>query len=223
MTSHAHHHADIRQRHTILTDLRTLRHRLGINQQDIGDDLHLTRGAISAFETRGRDPHLWTLHRYARALDHRTHLELHLPATTLPPPAGGNATDQADLAALRAQLVAGRKALKLTQLAVGERMGVDASVVRAAEGCTRGECRLGTYQRHARALGGRLTCRLLPAPPVDPVKLDLVHDGKERFGTLTRDEQVALFRRYGRSDIPNQLMTRWGVSGARFRQLAEAA
>lgn len=222
----AHHPTDVRHRQQLIAALRDLRIHLGMTQRDIADDLHLTSGAISNFERLGTavSPRILTIQRYARALDRR--LTLHIAG--IPSDSTTDGLDRGDdkaTADLLGQMVATRHRLGLLQSEVARRLGVTRSAVCDLETDPR-DPRLATYQRYVRALGGRLVCRVVPAPVVDMVKVDLVHAGVERFGNLTNIEQVALFRRYAATGSPRGLQERWNVSGSRFlavAALAEAA
>jgi len=52
----------------LLDELRDLRKRNGLSQQDVADRLGVTQGAIARIEGGSRDPRLSTLRRYAFAV-----------------------------------------------------------------------------------------------------------------------------------------------------------
>ncbi len=214
--------ADIHHRHHLIATLRQLRIDNGMLQRDIADDLHVVQEAISRLERADRDPHLATLQRYARALDHRLHMRLTVPGVPGVRPTQFDPGDKAATDNIRARLGAARHHLGLTQGVIAERLGRHHTAVSALE-VGGAEPRLGSYQRYARALGGRFRCAIVPAPSVDQVKVDRVQAGKEPFGWLTANEQVALYRRHGQGRSLQHLATQWGVSWDRLRHVAALA
>lgn len=213
------HPIDTRSRRKLVTDLRTTRRRLGLRQIDVAEDLHVTLNAVARFEQAvNGDPYLPTAQRYARAVGHAVRFRLcHLDVTELPayphlPPHEQDARHRSDL---RTQLVATRRALRLTHPEVGERMGVSASAVSKMETAAREAC-LSTFQRYARALGGYLQMRVTPAPAVDEVAIRRTLKGAMPFGALTEDERFVLFH----SHVPRSgdLTTMLGISGTKVAQ-----
>lgn len=234
MSRTTHHHVDVQHRRGLVHKLRDLRRQLGVRQVDLADELNLTDHAISRWERLPNpNPHLHTVQRYARAIDHRIDLRLlRLPkvpdspdmreqrrrAASLNP----RVADNGAVALVRDTLVATRRHMGIRLRDVGDSMGCSLYCVSTYEGGETGRL-LSTYQRYARALDGRLVARVVPAPVVDVVKVENVHRGRQPFGDLTDAEQVALFRRY-RHTAPNRaLLDQWRISGTTFARVAALA
>lgn len=231
MTTISRHHqaSDRRHRNSIAATLRRIRLDLGMEQSNVAEELCVTPNAVSCVE-RGKtaDPIVETLQRYARALDHRVVFRLEVGTAVTKIGSHPEATDAQVRCEVVHALAAARRAAGMTQAAVAASMGVHFSAVSIFEASNRGHApKLGSLQRYARALGGRLTAQIIPAPPVDEVKLKLVEAGRETFGSLTAAEQVALFRqhsgRHAGTDGLRTLGNRWGVSGSRMSQIAALA
>ncbi len=213
------HIVDAEHRLRLLRQLRNIRCANGMTLRDVGDDLHVTFGAVSAFE-RHHNPRVGTAQRYARALGHRVDIRiLRIPGTT---PAPFGLGDAEAVEHCRSELAAARQRLGLSLRDVARRMQVSRHAVRLFEIESR-DPYLSTLQERTRALGGRLMYRVVAAPAVDGVKLEQVNDGRLRFGSLTAAEQVEMVRRYGGVDNRRTLVYRWGVSGSRLAEVAALA
>lgn len=202
-----------------LTQLRVAE---GHTQAQLAELMYLERTAVSRFE-RGTNPLIGTVQRYARTLNHIARLRTaglpdvsddvevalwrNLAANTDPAKA-----DRAARAALLAELVAARHALGISQRDQAAVMRCDPTSVCEIE---RGdnEALLSTYQRYARALGGRAFVRLDPVLTVSPASIRLVIDGVAPFGSLNRAEKAHLFQEYGPRFGPGELGRRIRASG----------
>lgn len=195
---------DRQHRRNLQAKLRELRTYHGITQPDLGAELSLTHWAISRFELMEPNPQILTIQRYARAIDHRARLDLHdLPDVTGDPAvdlftrrtksSDPAAADDAARSLVLAQFLAARAELGISQKSAAEAMGCHPSSLCAIE---RGETQplLSTYQRYARALGGKLTVAVVPAPTVDRVAVDKAARGEVAFEKLTDAERAELFR-----------------------------
>lgn len=210
---------DAQHRLWLLRKLREIRLGNGMTLRDVGDDLHVTFGAVSAFE-RHHNPRIHTTQRYARALDHRIDIHIMRIPGVRPAPFGTADTDAVEHC--RAELAAARRRLGLSLRDVAQVMGIGRHAVRQFEHEAHDPC-LSTLQERARGLGGRLTFRVVAAPVVDVVKLEKVNAGRLKFGALTDAEQVEMVRRYVGTSSPHVQASRWGVSGSRLAQVTSLA
>lgn len=214
-----HHPNDIASRRELARQLRRVRERLGMTQLDVAEDLGVVKSAVQKMESAtGRDAVIATVQRHGRALDHAVRFRLlDLDAAELPSyphltPADADSRHRVDI---RTQLVDVRHALGMSQAVVAQGMGVWYQAVHQVESGV-SEPLLSTFQRYARALGGRLVARVVPAPAVDQVAIDLALEGKRRFGVLSEAEKVVLFR----SSVPH---TEWNRVALALRISGETA
>lgn len=217
-------------RHWIVRHLRQLREQLGISRAELADELWLTVRAVETWEDENDpNPHIGTLQRYARALDHRLDLRLtgipgfwHQPPTLLGlQPADA---DTAVRASLAAALVAARQGSGITLTLAGRAMSRTRHAAARMEQRTANPL-LAARQRYARVLGGRIVVQVVPDPPIDLVKVDHVHAGLLPFGSLTTAEQVALLQRHGHdADEPQRTrLSRWGISHTTLKKVERLA
>jgi transcriptional regulator with XRE-family HTH domain len=191
---------DLYARKKLVEQMRKVRTELGFTCADVGDDLGIGEVAYRRVESfTVTDPYLRTLQRYARGLDRAVRIRFagegiepfntpipgHLPAVE---------ADAQHRAGLAAALVAARKRLGLNQTQLGKRLGISFTGASAIE-CS-DSSRTYTYQRYARAVGGRLTLNLVVARPVDEVAIELALTGFKRFESLTDPEKIVLFREF---------------------------
>jgi transcriptional regulator with XRE-family HTH domain len=192
-----HYPADIASRRALAQRLRQIRVDLGMTQLDVAEDIGVSESVISKAESfQIQDSIVANVQRHARGLDRAIRFRLlRLDASDLPEyphlsPSEADARHRTDL--LR-QLADVRRARSLSQADVAARMGLYVTAVGKIEATDR-ELLLSTYQRYARALGGRLGIRVVPAPTVDEVAISLALKGKRAFGELSDAEKVVLFR-----------------------------
>lgn len=211
---------DIRHRRWLLAKLRQIRLDLGVTLANIGDELHVTPDAVSHWEQRATvTPYILSVQQYARAIDHAAVLQiigLDVPVLPLDPHRPAKQADAAHRDAVFNQLLDIRKTLGLTQRVLGARMGItSSSVYHFEEG--EHEPRLSSYQRYARALGGRLVVRVRRAPVVDEVAIRRTLDGKLAFSALNEIDKVTLFRDHAPKCGVNDLTQKLRISGDTFR------
>lgn len=210
---------DLQARRHLMRRLRTLRTELGIQQDEVAAAMWVTEKAVSRFELRDPpNPRLNNIQRYARALSHTATFRLEgLPTvdldtrskqihTTADLATDPERIDLAERKLILAQLRATRRHLGLTGIDVQKIMGGNIRVVENYYY----EPNLATYQRYARALGGRLTVRIKQADIVDEVLVGRAVNGEPAaIAGLNPAEQV---------EVARQLLIRHGV-GALSRLL----
>ena len=173
--NHDLHPDDTEARIRLRNQLRNLRRSTGVTVHALAEACATTPAAIYLYEQRGHNPLCASVQRHARHLGRR--LQLHPvfdPALPDHPDAAtftalADATTNLDLAArheqaaLMANLVAYRRWYGLTARDLADRLNVvrGSGSVSAIESGTK-PAHLSTYQRYARALGGRLDLHLQP-------------------------------------------------------------
>lgn len=222
-----HHPADIEARRALTTDLRNIRRQLGITQVDVAYELGVTQPTVHGIERCcSNDLHVHVVQNYARTLERAVRLRLcglgepRLPRYPHLSAADEDARHRADMLQ---QMVGVRRRLGVTQKDLGARMGITFYSVSDIE---RGGHRpaLSTYQRYARALGGRLVLRIAEAPVVDHVLVSRAVEGRATLADLSDAERFALLRDHGDRFPMAEWMRRLHASHSsvqRWRDLAE--
>jgi transcriptional regulator with XRE-family HTH domain len=225
---------DLTARRNITRKLRDLRIELGIPQNEIADAMWITFSAVSKFELRNPpNPHISQLQRYARALSRtiRLHLE-HLPADPTGDPEGHllarleqstdpTKADQAHRARTLHRLITARKRLNISQKDLAGRLNTTPSALCLVEAAA-DDPLLATYQRYARALGGRLATRIHTEPSTDHVLVARAVAGKPV--TLSHTEKIAAARQLARTGSSAAHVEQvLGVSGSSAQRLLALA